>query len=163
LRRVAVEPALYLTGLRIQYTTEPAECPTIIGHRDEEAGGQSVERTYLATYQRNSASESHGPSAEHIGSFHYVIFQRGQSRVRVDIIQGAEQLLLGALIAGSSVSAYADSYCAGAAALPLSLPDGVQYALSHAIEVAPGPAQMRQLGRQRILYVLILAAAALQQ
>ena len=51
----------------------------------------------------------------------------------------------------------------GAAALPLRLPDGVQEALADTVEVAPCPAEVRHLHRQRVLDVLVLAAAALEE
>ena len=84
-------------------------------------------------------------------------------RVGVHVVEGAEQLLLRVLVAAGAVAADADADRARAAALALRLPDGVQDALAHALEVAVGAAEVRQFDRHRILRVAVLAAAALEQ
>src|SRR5215475_11381617 len=83
--------------------------------------------------------------------------------MRVGVVERAEQLILRVLIAGRAVAADADADGPRAATLPLSLPDSVQDAFAHAVQVAPGLAQMRNFHRQRVSNVLILAAAALEQ
>ena len=61
-----------------------------------------------------------------------------------------------------AIAADAHPYRARRATLPLRLPHRVQDALAHAFQIAVGASQVIQLGGQRILDVLVLAAAALQ-
>src|SRR5262249_33160922 len=60
-------------------------------------------------------------------------------------------------------AADADTHRAGAATLPLRLPDRVEDTFAHAVQVASGLAKVRDFHRQRVLNVLVLAAAALEQ
>ena len=85
-----------------------------------------------------------------------------QPRIRVDVVERAEQLLLGVHVAGGAIAADADADGAGRAALALRLPDRVQDALAHAFERAVGAPEVRQLRGQRVLRVHVLAAAALE-
>ena len=61
-----------------------------------------------------------------------------------------------------AIAADADADRAWRTALALRVPHGVKNALSHAVERAIGPAQVRQFHGQRILRVGVLAAAAFQ-
>jgi len=62
-----------------------------------------------------------------------------------------------------AVAADAHANGAGAAALALGLPDGVEDALAHAFEVAIGAPRCASSTGNRVLCVAVLAAAALQQ
>src|SRR5262249_22778411 len=73
----------------------------------------------------------------------------------------AEELILGELVAGGAVAADADAEEAGAAALALRLPDGVENAAADALEVAVA-ALAADRRRQRVLGAHVLAAAALE-
>src|SRR5262249_1287352 len=92
----------------------------------------------------------------------YVFFQLRELGNRVDVFGMAEQLLLRQLVAGRAVAADADADEARAAALSLRLVYRVQNALADAVEVAARFAEPFELGRQAVLDVLVLAAAALQ-
>ncbi len=61
-----------------------------------------------------------------------------------------------------AVAADADAHRARAAALALRLPYRVQDALLHAVEIAIGPAEVRELDRNRVLRVGVFAPAALE-
>ena len=54
----------------------------------------------------------------------------------IDVVQGPQQLALGQVVAVGAIAADAYAEGAGAAALALRLPDGVQQALPHAVEGA---------------------------
>ena len=71
--------------------------------------------------------------------------RRAKIGMRVDVVEGAEQLLLGEHVAVGAVAADADADGARSAALSLRLPDGVQNALAHAFEVAVGLAHVLQI------------------
>src|SRR5207302_9693080 len=77
------------------------------------------------------------------------------------IVQRAQQLHLGMFVTARPVAADADAEEAGTAALALSLPNGVQDAGPHAVQVAVGPLAVERR-RQRILGAHVLAAAALE-
>src|SRR5882672_6211535 len=66
------------------------------------------------------------------------------------------------LVAGGPVSADANTEGAGTAALPLSLPNGVQDALMNSLPVAIRPPQVIQRAREEVLDILVFAAAAFQ-
>ena len=69
-------------------------------------------------------------------------------------------MLLGKDVAVGAVAADANAEGARRAAHPLRLPDGVENALLDALQVSVGLAQMLERRGQRILDVLVLAAAA---
>ena len=85
-----------------------------------------------------------------------------QPRIGIDVVERAEQLLFGVRVAGRAIAADADADRARRAAFALRVPDGVEDALPHAVERPIGASEMRQLHRQRVLGVGVLAAAALQ-
>ena len=89
-------------------------------------------------------------------------FELRQPRIRIHIVERSEQLLLGVRVAGRAIAADADADRAGRAALPLRVPHGVKNRLLHAVERPVGAAEMRQLDRQRVLGIGVLAAAALE-
>src|SRR6185503_4754320 len=65
-------------------------------------------------------------------------------------------------VAGRAIAADADADRAGTAAFALRVPYRMEDALLHAVERAIGAPEMRQLDRQRVLRVGVLAAAALE-
>src|SRR4030095_903205 len=160
---VAVEPAFDRAGLRVERDAQTPERPAVVSHRDEEAGGQAIEYADLAADQRRVSAEAHRADAERVGRLHDVIFEFRQLRMRVGVVERAEKLFFRVLVTGRAGGGDTDADGSRAAPLPLSLPDRVQDALAHAVQVAPGLAQMRNLHRQRVLNVLILTAAALEQ
>src|SRR5262249_23490486 len=99
--------------------------------------------------------------AQPVGLVEDARLQLGQLRHRVGVVQLAQELLLGVLVAGGAVAADADAEEAGPAALALRLPDGVEDAAAHALQVAVA-ALAAEGGRQRVLGAHVLAAAALQ-
>ena len=140
----------------------PAECPAVVGYGDEEAGGDPVDGTDLASQQCHVAAEAHGADAQLIGGFHDVIFQLGQLGVGVDIIHGAEQLLFGQPVARRPIAADAYADKAGAASLSLGLVDAVQNALSDAVQVPACPAQPFQFAGEAVLDVLVFTSPSLE-
>ena len=74
---------------------------------------------------------------------HIVGFELGKLRVRVRVVEDAEELLLRMQITGGAVATDADANRPGAASLPLRLPDGMQEALAYAVEVAPRSSEVR--------------------
>jgi hypothetical protein len=80
----------------------------------------------------------------------------------IGVVERPEQLLLRVQVAGRAIAADADADRAGPAPLALRLPHRVQDALAHALEGAIGAPEMIELGRQRVLRVRVLAAAALE-
>ena len=162
MRRIAIEPARDRAGRRIEHHAEAAERPAVVRDRDEEARRQPVERADLAADERHLAAEAHRADLEVVHRRHDRRFELRQPRIRIDIVERAEQLLLGVRVAGRAIAADADADGARAAALALRVPHRVQDALPHAVERAIGAAEVRQLDRQRVLRVGVLAAAALQ-
>ena len=67
----------------------------------------------------------------------------------IDVVERAEELVLGELVAVRAVAADADADGARRAALSLRLPHRVQDALAHAFEVAVGAAQVIERRRAR--------------
>src|SRR4051794_13278897 len=61
-----------------------------------------------------------------------------------------------------AIASDADSDGSWGAALPLRLPDRVQDALADALEVPVGATQVVELARDRVLDILVLAAAAFE-
>ncbi|MNY00272.1 hypothetical protein D3C86_1327580 [compost metagenome] len=74
----------------------------------------------------------------------------------------AQELVLGLLVARGAIAADGHADEAGRAALALGLVDRVHDALADAVQVTVGLAQLGQLAGQRVLDVLVLAAAALE-
>src|SRR5262249_17338176 len=74
-----------------------------------------------------------------------------------------EELFFCMLIPRSPITADADSDRTRAASLALRLPHRVQNALAHAVQIASGTSQMRELNRHRVLNVFVFATAALEQ
>ena len=108
------------------------------------------------------AAEAHRADADAIGFLHDLGFELGQLRHGIRVVESAEQLAFGKVVAVRAIAADADAERAGRAALALRLPDGVQNALANAFQVAIRAAQVFQLAGQGILDVLVLAAAALE-
>jgi len=111
---------------------------------------------------RHVAAEAHRADADLVGLFHHLGFELGEDRVGVDVVEFAEQFVLGEVVAVGAVAADADADGAGGAALALGLPDGVEQALLHAFEIAAGLAEVFEFGGQRVLNVLVFAAAAFE-
>ena len=88
-----------------------------------------------------------------------VLLQPVQLGHRVAVVQQAQELALGMLVAGGAVAADADAQDARAAALALGLQHGVQDDLAAAVQVAVG---LELLDGQRVLGAHVLAAAALE-
>ena len=141
---------------------ETPERPAVVGHRHEEARRQTVERGDLAADERHLPAEAHRADLEAVHRRHDRRFELRQPRIRVHIVERAEELFLRVQIAGRAVAADADADRAGRAAFALRLPHGVEDALLHAVEVAIGAAEMRKLDGHGVLRVGVLAAAAFQ-
>ena len=103
-----------------------------------------------------------GPTASLFASSMIESSSAASRRIGIAIVERAEQLLLRVRVARRAIAADADADGARAAALALRLPDRVQDALAHALERAVGAPEMIELGRQRVLSVRVLAAAALE-
>ena len=161
-RRVAIEPLADGAGRTVEHHAETAERPAVVGHRNEEAGGQPVEDADLAADQRHLAAEAHRAHAKRVHRPHDVGFEPGQPLVAVHIVERAKQLLLGFDVAAGAIAADADANRARPTPLALRLPDRVQQALADAVHRAIGASEVRQFHRQRVLHVHVLAAAALQ-
>ena len=146
----------------VEHHAETPERPAVVGDRHEEARRQAIQRADLAADQRHLAAESHRADVEVVHLGHDARFDRSEPRIRVDVVERAEQLLLGVRVAGRAIAADAHADGAGAAAFALRVPDRVQDALPDAFERAIGASEVRQLDRQRVLRVGVLAAAALQ-
>ena len=146
---VAVQPLGDRAGRRIEPHAETAEGPAVVRDRNEEAGRQPVERADLAADERRLAAESHRPDRQPVRLVHDRRLERRQPRIRVRVVERAEQLFLGVQVAGRAVAADADADRARAASFALRLPDRVQDALAHAFERAIRAAEMIELRRQR--------------
>src|SRR5262249_28636624 len=107
-------------------------------------------------------TEAHRADTQLVSLFHDPGFEPRQSLVGVDIVKGAEELALRQLIPVCAIAPDADAHGAGRAALSLRLPNRMQDALADALQIAVGASEMVQVARHRILNVLVLAAAALQ-
>src|SRR5215831_17817231 len=160
--RIAIQPARNRAGRPIQDHAETTEGPAVIRDRDEETGGQTIQRANLATDQRDFAAESHRSDVEGIHRRHDRRLELAQPAVGIHIVERAEQLLLRVEVSRGAIAA--DAYADGtrAAALALSVPDRVQNALAHAFERAVGAPEMRQFDRQRVLRVRVFAAAGIE-
>src|SRR5262249_38222074 len=98
---------------------------------------------------------------ELVGLLEDAVLQGGQLGHRVGVVEFAEELLLGVLVAGGPVAADADAEEAGAAALALGVPDRVEDAAADAFQAAVA-ALAADGRRQRVLGAHVLAAAALE-
>src|SRR5262249_51178500 len=78
------------------------------------------------------------------------------------VIDRAQELFLGVLVSGGPVAADAYAEEAGAAAFPLRLPDGVEYAQANALNVAVRAPAGGEGARQRVLGAHVFAPAALE-
>ena len=161
--RVAVKPFADGPARGVEQHAQAAERPAVVGDRDEEACRQAVRRGDLAADERGFAAETHRADAQAIGFFHHFLFELGERVVGVGVVKRAEELLLGKDVAVGAVAADANAEGARRAAHPLRLPDGVENALLDALQVSVGLAQMLEHRGQRILDVLVLAAAAFAQ
>src|SRR5262249_53262172 len=112
--------------------------------------------------ERDLSAEPHRPDLEVVDRRHDRRLELGEPRIRIDVVERAEQLLLRVRVARRAVAADADADRARRAPFALGVPDGVQDAFPDAVEIAIGAAEMRELYRQRVLRVGVLAAAALQ-
>jgi hypothetical protein len=92
-RRIAVDPALDGAGARVEHDAEAPERPAVVGHGNEEAGGQTIERRDLAADERHAAAESHRADPEPIDLPHDRGFELRQARIGIAIVERAEQLL----------------------------------------------------------------------
>ena len=108
------------------------------------------------------AAEAHRADAELVGLLHDFRFELGERRVRIYVVERAEELSLRQIVAVRAIAADAHADGARRAALSLRLPHGVQDALAHAFEIAVGAAQVIERAGHGILDVLVLAAAALE-
>ncbi len=160
---VAVLPLRDRAGRGVDDDAQAPERPAVVRDRHEETGGQAVQRADLAADERRLALEAHRADAERVDGAHDVRFELGQHGLGVHVVERPEQLRLGVRVSRRAVAADADADGAGAASLALGLPDGVQDALAHALQIAVGPAQVRQLDWHRVLRVAVLAPAAFQQ
>ena len=148
-------------ALGVEDDAAPAIGPAHVCHRHEERRGQPIARSDLAGADRQLAAKAHGADVEPVGLVEDACFEGSQLRHRVDVVQFAEQLSLGGLVAGGPIAADAHAEEAGPATLALRLPDGVEDAGAHALEVTIA-ALAGQRGRQRILGAHVLAAAPLE-
>ena len=147
---------------RVEHDTEPPERPAVVGDRDEEAGRQPVQRADLAPDQRHLSAEAHRADLETVDVAHDARLEVSQPRIGIDVVERPEQLLLGVRVAGRAIAADAHADRARAAALPLRVPDRVQDAFPDAFQRPIRASEVRQLDRQRVLRVGVLAAPALQ-
>lgn len=158
-----VEPAPDRARLRVEHDTQTPKGPAVIGDRDEEARRQPIEHSDFAADQGRSTAKAHGADSECVGRLDNVILEPCQLRVGIDIVERAEELLFGVEVPGCPVSANADTNRPGAAALPLGLPDRVEQAFPHPVEIPPRFPEVGQLHRQRVLNILVLAPATLEE
>jgi hypothetical protein len=121
-----------------------------------------IQRADLAADERRASSEPHRPDAQLVHFSHDGGFKRCQPWITIHVIKGPKQLLLGVNVAGCAIAANANANGARRAPFALRVPDRVENAFPHALEVAIGASQSLQLGRHRILGIHVLAAAALQ-
>ena len=162
-RRVAVEPMPDGAARAVERDAEAPERPAVVSHRHEEARGQAIERADLATDECHAAAKPHRADAQAVDRAHHRRLQTCEPRIGIDVVESPEQLFLRVEVARGAIAADGHTHRAGAATLALRVPDGVEDALADALEIAIGPPEMGQLGRQRGLRVHVLAAAALEQ
>jgi hypothetical protein len=103
-----------------------------------------------------------GADAQLVDLAHDRRLELGQARIRIDVVERAEQLLLRLHVTRRAIAADRHPNRPRSAALALRVPHRVQDALPDPLERAIGAAEIRQFRRQRVLRVHVLAAAALQ-
>ena len=161
-RRIAIQPAVDRAGRRIQRDAQAAKRPAVVCHRHEERSRETVEHADLAADERDVAAESHRADLEIVHGRHDRRLELRQPRIRIHVVERPKQLLLGVSVAGRAIATDADTDRPGRASLPLRVPHGVKNRFLDAVERPVRPAEMRQLRRQRVLRVGVLAASALE-
>ena len=159
---IAVEPLLDGPGLGVEHHAQAAERPAIVGDGDEKARGQAIGGGDLTADERRFSAKAHRAHADLVGFLHDFGFELGERGIGVRVVERTEELLLGDRVAVRAVAADAHADGARRAALALRLPHRVQDALARALEVAVGAPQVVERRGQRVLDVLVLAAAAFQ-
>src|SRR4051812_42326554 len=93
-------------------------------------------RANLAAAEGQFAAKAHGPDVQPVGLIKYAGLKFGELGVGVMVIELAQQLLLGKLVAIGAVAADAHAEEPRPAPLALGLPDRVEDAGPDALEVA---------------------------
>src|SRR5579884_1549837 len=155
-----IQPFHYVP-LGVKDDAAPAIGPAHVGDADEKRRRQTIARSDLAAADRQLAAESHRADVELVGLIENPCFQGRQLRYGIGVVQFAEKLLLGELVARRAIAADADAEEARATALALGVPHRIEDAGAHAVEIAVA-ALAAQCGRQRILSAHVLAATALE-
>ena len=162
MRRITIQPAIDCARGAVEHEAQTAKCPAVVGDRDEETRRQPIDRADLAADERHPAAEPHRADLEIVHRRHDRCFDVGEPQVRIDVVERAEQLLLGVRVARRAIAADADADSARRAAFALRVPHRVEDAFPDAVERPIRAAQMRQLDGQRVLRVGVLAPAAFQ-
>src|SRR5262249_6635111 len=159
---VAIEPRPDRARLRVERDAEPPERPAVVRDRHEEARGKAIQRTDFAADEGRPAAEPHGPDGELICGVHDRALDRTEARIRIRVVERAEQLLFRVQVPRRAIAADAHPDRTGTAALALRLPHRVENALLHAFESAIRAAEVIEIRGKRVLRVRILAAASLE-
>ena len=154
----SIEPFLNFAG-GIERDALAAEGPAHIADADEIGGRKAMSRADFNAQQSGFTAEAHGADAQFVSGIEDVLFESVEFGIGIAIVEGAEELLFGKLVAAGAVAAQADPENAGAATFALSLEDGIEDDFAAAIEVAAG---FEFFGRERILGADIFAAAAFE-
>src|ERR1019366_5044236 len=112
--------------------------------------------------QARLTAEPHRAHAQSVRLFHDLRLQLGQFRIRIHIVQRAEKLPLRQIVPMCAIAPDAHAQRTRRATLPLRLPYRMQDALADTLQIAVGAPQVVQIARHRVLNVLVLAAAALE-
>src|SRR6185437_6755372 len=148
--------------MRVEANAQAAECPAFIGNGHEEARREPVRGCDFAADERYLAAETHRADAEFVSFPHDARFKFRERRIRVYVIESAEELLLGKVITMCAIAANANTQRARRASLPLRLPNRMQETFADAFQISIRTSQSFEIRRQGILDVLVFTAAALE-
>src|SRR5690606_36515585 len=103
---------------------------------DEVGGRDSIDGADLATEEGGAPAEAHGADAKVVGRLHDLLFQRGELRHGIDVVEPAEELGLGPFVTGGAIASDADAKDPGSAPLALRLENRVEDRAPAAVEIA---------------------------
>src|SRR5215468_1827630 len=148
-------------SIRVENHTASAISPAHVSDRNEERRGQPIQLPYLATAESKPSGKSHRSDVQPIRFFQNARFELRERRIGTHIIDTSEQLSLGEVISGGAVATDGNANEARATTFTLGLPDRVQNAGTHTLNVPVRPFAL-DLHRKTVLGAHILAAFSLQ-
>ena len=130
------------SGRRLEGDGCAAASPAIVGDGHEIGSGESGQRTDFDAQEGWESAETHGSDSEAVSLFEETCFEVVQLGDRIMVIEGAKELFLCAGIGTCAFASDADADDSRRTAVALRLPDCVQNAFAHALEVSTGGERM---------------------